>query len=59
MITINNISYYTTKEVGAILGVQSRTINHYVKIKKLTPFRPTPRKLLFTVEQIQNFLEGK
>jgi excisionase family DNA binding protein len=58
MITLDSIDYLTTNEVAKILGVHPKTINHYVKIKRLIPFRPTKRKLLFTKEQITNFLHG-
>ena len=59
MITINSIDYLTTKEVSVLLNVHVKTVNYYVKLKKLIPFRPTPRKLLFTKEMVINFVQNR
>lgn len=59
MIKIDDTEYYDIKETMEILKLKRRTIISYIKSKRLTAFHPSPRKLYFTKEQLQNFIQGK
>ncbi len=59
MITINNVDYYDTKEVAALLKVSSLTVNKYVRSGRLIPFKLNPKKLLYSAQNIENFIQGK
>lgn len=58
MININGKQYYTTKEVAKKLGLHFQTIQTWVKLGKLIPFKFGPRKFYYDDESIEKCIKG-
>ena len=58
MITINNKNYYTTKELADKLNLHLRTIQRWVREKKLIPFKFGPKKFYYDDNAIENCIRG-
>jgi excisionase family DNA binding protein len=59
MIELEGKKYYTTKEVSEKLNLHLRTIQNWVKEKKLIPFKFGPRKFYYDEAAIARCLKGE
>jgi excisionase family DNA binding protein len=58
MITLNGKDYYTTKEVAKKLNKHLRTIQGWVRDKKLIPYKFGPKRFYYTDDSIEKCLKG-
>lgn len=54
MIAILEKSFLNLKEASAYIGLSARTIRRLISSGKLTPYRPTPGRILLSRDEIDN-----
>lgn len=59
MIELNNKKYYTTREVAEKLNIHIRTVQNWVKNKKIIPYKFGPKKFYYDDTSIENCIKGK
>ncbi len=57
-ITINNINYYTTKELTEKFNVTNETICEWRKNKGLKYSKISPKKFVYSELDLENFVKG-
>jgi len=59
MITVNDEKYYTPKEIAEKFNVTENTVSRWRREGKIKPHSISPRKHLFSENQIEQFITGE